>query len=168
MTMDGPFTERAFWLERARGLEPAVAQWRDAGEQLRHMPDELFEVIREAGIFRLALPKHLGGEGVDLETLMSVMEELSRQDGATGWNVHIALFQSIFFAALPLEGAPEVLAAGPDCVSAGTGAPFGKAVPVDEGYRVSGRWPYASGCHHADWFVARCMVHAQDTADPPM
>ena len=144
-----------------------MAQWRDVGEQLRHMPAELFKVIRDAGIFRLALPKHLGGEGADLETLMLVMEELSRQDGATGWNVHIALFQSIFFAALPLEGAGDVLASGPDCVSAGTGAPFGKAVPVDEGYRVSGRWPYASGCHHADWFVAGCVVQAQDTADPP-
>jgi alkylation response protein AidB-like acyl-CoA dehydrogenase len=168
MTMDALFTERILWLDRARALEPAVAQWRDAGEQRRHMPDELFQVIRDTGIFRLALPKHLGGEGADLETLMLVMEELSRQDGATGWNVHIALFQSIFFTALPLEGAAEVLAAGPDGVSAGTGAPFGKAVPVAGGYRVSGRWPYASGCHHADWFVAGCMVHARDTADPPV
>ena len=168
MTTDAPFTERALWLERARALEPAVAQWRDAGEQLRHMPDELFKVIRDTGIFRLALPKHLGGEGADLETLMLVMEELSRQDGATGWNVQIALFQSIFFTALPLEGAAEVLAAGPDCVSAGTGTPFGQAVPVDGGYRVSGRWPYASGCRHAEWFVAGCIAHAQDTAEPPV
>ena len=61
MTMDSPFTERTLWLERTRSLEPAVAQWRDAGEQLRHMPDELFKVIRDAGIFRLALPKQLGG-----------------------------------------------------------------------------------------------------------
>jgi hypothetical protein len=59
MTMDAPFTERTVWLDRTRALEPAVAQWRDAGEQRRHMPDELFQVIRDAGIFRLALPKHL-------------------------------------------------------------------------------------------------------------
>lgn len=168
MTADASFTERALWLERARALEPAVAQWRDAGEQWRHMPDELFHIIRDAGIFRLALPKRLGGEGADLETVMLVMEELARQDGATGWNVHIALFQSVFFTALPLEGAAEVLAAGPDCVSAGTAAPFGKAVPVEGGYRVSGRWPYASGCRHADWFVAGCMAPALDTDDPPV
>ena len=167
MTTHASYTEQALWLNRARALEPAVAQWRDVGEQLRHMPDELFDVIRDAGIFRLALPKHLGGEGASIETLMLVMEELSRQDGAAGWNVQIALFQAIFFTALPLEGANEVLAAGPDCVSAGTGAPFGKAIPVDGGYRVSGRWPYASGCHHADWFVAGCMVLEHDTADRP-
>ena len=59
MTMDAPFTERTLWLDRARALEPAVAQWRDAGEQRRHMPDELFQVIRDAGIsFKRVINRH--------------------------------------------------------------------------------------------------------------
>lgn len=155
------------WLERARALEPTVAQWRDEAEKLRHMPDELFRAIRDAGIFRLALPRRLGGEGADLETQMLVMEELSRQDGGTGWNVQIALFQTVFFEALPLDGVAEVVAAGPDCVTAGTGAPFGIAIPEADGYRVSGRWPYASGCHHANWFVAGCMTRPKDPGASP-
>jgi 3-hydroxy-9,10-secoandrosta-1,3,5(10)-triene-9,17-dione monooxygenase len=45
----------------------------------------------------------------------------------------------------------------PDAWVAGSLAPLGEAVPEDGGWRVSGRWPWASGCLHAQW--ARCGIH---------
>jgi alkylation response protein AidB-like acyl-CoA dehydrogenase len=47
----------------------------------------------------------------------------------------------------------------PDVVVTGAGTPAGKAEPVDGGYRVSGRWPFASGCQNAQWIVGHCVVH---------
>src|SRR5262245_6665412 len=49
------------WIERAQALAPVVAQWRDAGEQERHVPRPLFEALRNAGIFRMSVPTAVGG-----------------------------------------------------------------------------------------------------------
>ncbi len=77
------------WVERARALAPLVAQWRDAGEQERHIPRPLFEALRDAGVFRMSVSKAVGGAEVDEETMLQVIEGLSRQDGSVGWNVMI-------------------------------------------------------------------------------
>ncbi|HEY0726244.1 MAG TPA: hypothetical protein VGD41_20150, partial [Pyrinomonadaceae bacterium] len=42
--------------------------------------------------------------------------------------------------------------------------PFGNAVAVDGGYRVTGRWPLGSGCQHSAWIVGGCRV--LDGAEP--
>jgi alkylation response protein AidB-like acyl-CoA dehydrogenase len=45
-----------------------------------------------------------------------------------------------------------------------SGAPGGpqKAIAVDGGYRVSGRWRYASGSRHSNWLGAHCTVYERD------
>ncbi len=72
------------WVERARALAPIVEKWRDTGEQERHVPRPLFEALRDAGVFRMSVPKALGGAEVDEETILQAIEELSRQDGSVG------------------------------------------------------------------------------------
>jgi indole-3-acetate monooxygenase len=59
-----------------------------------------------------------------------------------------------------------VYASGPDVITAGTFNPMGAATPVDDGFRVNGRWSFASGCRHAHWFLAHCMV--DDGRMPPL
>ena len=56
-------------------------------------------------------------------------------------------------------GAKEVFS-DPTAASAGIAAPAGKAVRVDGGVRVSGRWPFASGITHCEWVWAGCLVMA--------
>jgi indole-3-acetate monooxygenase len=78
------------WVERVRALAPLVEKWRDAGEQERHMPRPLFEALRDAGVFRMSVPKAVGGAEGDEATVLQAIEELARQDGSVGWNVMIA------------------------------------------------------------------------------
>ncbi len=151
------------WVERARALAPVVEKWRNAGEQERHMPRLLFEALRDAGVFRMSVPKAVGGAEVDEETILQVIEELSRQDGSIGWNVMIASGTAIAASYLPAEALREVYRGGPNTVIAGALLPQGAAIPVPGGFRLTGRWTFASGCHQADWMAGSSAVMANGT-----
>jgi indole-3-acetate monooxygenase len=162
--------ETEAWLQLARGLAPLVAQHRDEGETLRHLPAPLAKAMRDAHLFSLWLPKELGGPGLDIETSVLVTEELSRQDGSVGWNSMIAGNTSILWAYISPEAAAGCIKGDPGTVLAGTvggggdaSAPGGGiAVPVEGGYRLTGRWGFASGCHQADWLVANGRIMEND------
>jgi alkylation response protein AidB-like acyl-CoA dehydrogenase len=92
-----------------------------------------------------------------------VVEELSRQDGAVGWNMMIAGNTSILWSLLSQETAASIIKGDPNTVLAGTIlAGHGAARPVEGGYRVTGHWPFASGCRQADWMVASCNLLDED------
>ncbi len=100
-------------------MAPLVAQWRDAGEQERHIPRPLFEALRDAGVFRMSVSKAVGGAEVDEETMLQVIEGLSRQDGSVGWNVMIASNAAIVASYLPAAALREVYRGGPSTVLTG-------------------------------------------------
>jgi alkylation response protein AidB-like acyl-CoA dehydrogenase len=154
------------WVERVRALASVIEKWRDAGEQERHVPYPLFETLRDAGVFRMSVPKVVGGAEVDEETILQVIEELSRQDGAVGWNVMIASNTAVAASYLPGATLKEVYCSSPDTVIAGALLPQGSAMPVPGGYRLSGRWTFASGCHQADWMAGSSIVMVHGTPRP--
>jgi alkylation response protein AidB-like acyl-CoA dehydrogenase len=151
------------WVERVRTLAPIVAQWRDAGEQERHIPRPLFEALCDAGVFTMSAVKAVGGAEVEEETVLQVIEELARQDGAVGWNVMIASNAAIIASYLPAATLREVYSGGPSTVLAGALLPKGAAIPVSGGFRLTGRWTFASGCHQAAWMLGSSTVTAQGT-----
>jgi alkylation response protein AidB-like acyl-CoA dehydrogenase len=151
------------WVEQARALAPIVAQWRDAGEQERHMPRPLFEALRDAGIFSMSAPKAVGGGEVDEATVLQAIEELARQDGSVGWNVMITSNVAIVASYLPAAALREVYRGGPSTVIAGALLPKGAAIPVPGGFRLTGRWTFASGCHQADWMAGSSAVMTNGT-----
>jgi indole-3-acetate monooxygenase len=155
--------ETSEWVERAQALAPIVAQWRDTGEQERHMPRPLFEALRDAGVFKMSVSKVVGGAEVEEETVVQVIEELARQDGSVGWNVMIASFSAMVASYLPAAALRDVYRGGPSTVLAGTLMPQGAALPVPGGFRLTGRWPFGSGCHQADWLDGSSAVMVQGT-----
>jgi alkylation response protein AidB-like acyl-CoA dehydrogenase len=155
-TAEGPVED---WLERVRALAPLVDQYRDEGERQRRLPQPLFQEMRDTGMFSLWVPRNLGGAETDVETSIRVVEELSRLDGAVGWNVMIAANTSILWANLDPAVTAEMLLEHPGHVIAGTvTSGSGTAIPAAGGFRVTGRWPFASGCHQADWLVSVCQI----------
>ena len=89
--------------------------------------------------------------------MLSCAEKVARGDASAGWCVSIAATSSLLAAYLPAEGAQEVFG-DPRAVAAGVWAPRGKAVEVDGGVRVSGRWSFCSGISHSDWLFAGCVL----------
>ncbi|WP_437999222.1 acyl-CoA dehydrogenase family protein [Sorangium sp. So ce185] len=149
--------EPASLLDAARTLVPLVQKHAQQGERERRLPDPVARALREAGFFRMFRPAALGGLEADPLTAMQAIEELSRADGAAGWCAMICGATGAFDAYLPAEGGKEMYAR-PDVVTAGVFAPGGRAVEVEGGVRVTGRWAMASACQHCDWLGGTAVV----------
>jgi alkylation response protein AidB-like acyl-CoA dehydrogenase len=144
-------------------LTPVIEQHRDRGEEERRLPDAVVTAMHEAGLFALWTPKEYSGREVDLPALMEAVEGLARIDGAASWTFANLAAGAVLVAHLPERGAREIYANGPNVPLPGAVTPKGRAVPEVGGYRLSGRWPLASGCHHGDWLSAVALVFDGET-----
>ena len=154
-------TERA---EKRRVLLEAVDQVRDTlaagadeAEQIRTLPAASVTALRESGLFSLKLPTELGGAEADPVTQVEVIEAVSYIDPSAGWSLFIGAGGQSLCAFWPNEAIETMFAEGHIPTMAGAIMP-GKAVAQDGGYRVTGRWAWASGIRHAEWVGAHVLV----------
>ncbi|MDQ1479488.1 MAG: indole-3-acetate monooxygenase [Actinomycetota bacterium] len=138
-------------------LSREVRERADEAEALRTMPPDLVDVAKSAGLFRLAMPKFLGGLELDPLTIVSIVEELSRADGSAGWTVLIGN-STAFFAWLDPHVAQVMLGETTDIISTSMFAPMGRARRDGTDFVIDGRWPFNSGCMHAEWYQTGFMV----------
>jgi alkylation response protein AidB-like acyl-CoA dehydrogenase len=147
-------------------LAPTIAARAEEIERARRLPPDLVDRLRAAGCFRMLVPRSHGGAELDLTALLRVIEQLAAADGSAGWTVMIGCEAPVILGLLPRQTFDAVFAGGPDVIIGGALNPTGVATPTDGGFRVGGRWSFASGCQHADWFIAHCLVDGGDGAEP--
>jgi indole-3-acetate monooxygenase len=143
--------------DAVKRLAPMISARAPETEAARRIPDDLFIELKDAGCLRMLRPPSHGGLGVTLPDAMRVYEALSRADASVGWTVANCSGAWCDLAGLPRAGFDAVFADGTDVTVAGVFAPSGVAERVDGGYRVSGRWAFASGCLHCDWLFGNCL-----------
>ena len=153
-------------LDATRALGPFIRACADEIERERRLPAPLVDRLAAAGLFKMTVARTFGGAELDPEAIVRVIEEVSRADGSTGWCVTVPTQEGLYSAHLREDVARELFGRGPAAYVAGSVAPPGRALAVDGGYRVSGRWRYNSGCLHATWLVCLCIVH-DDGPDGP-
>jgi len=152
--------------ERARALATLVRDGADEAERERRLSEPVAIALAEAGLYRIAAPASVGGEECTPRTQIETIEAVAEADGATGWNLMIGVENLGFLGAtLPLETAHELFA-DPRLIVAGALNPLGRATPCDGGYRVTGQWPFASGCHNAHYFWGQCVLYDGDAPAP--
>jgi indole-3-acetate monooxygenase len=139
-------------------LVPAVRAARDQAEQMRQTPPALAAEITRAGIYQMYLPRSMGGPETPPLTAFRVVEELSKADGSVGWCVMIATALSLSVGRLPAEVGRELAGTPADYRGAGSARAGGRAWEVPGGYRVKGRWNFASGIQNARWLYCTCMM----------
>ena len=137
-------------VDAARSVQGLVRAEADEAERQRRLTPAVIEALRVAGLFRLCVPNVYCGPEADPMTLVSAVEAVSIADGATGWCMGIACTTSSLSMFLAPDAAREIYG-DPMVISGGAYAPSGKAVSVDGGMRVSGRWSWGSGTDHCDW-----------------
>jgi alkylation response protein AidB-like acyl-CoA dehydrogenase len=147
--------------ERTRALRPTIEAHRGEGDGLHHLPDTIARAIVEANVYRLLLPHEFGGEDVDPITYYDLVEEVSSYDGSAGWNYSIGSSTPVILGDLSPIRLGAIFVSPDSCIAA-SASPPGRAVEVEGGYRVKGRFAWASGVHQARWVVANCFVFDGD------
>lgn len=138
-------------LGRAQRLAPRIAACADEIERGRRLPEPLVAALHEAGMFRLLLPRALGGAELDPATFVSVTEAIGRVDASTAWVVCQTAGCSMVAAYLSPDVAREIFAGEPAGVLAWGPPTTSRAVAVDDGYLLTGTFNFASGGRHATW-----------------
>lgn len=142
----------------ARLLE-AKAAWTDAA---RELPPEALEAMHAAGLFRLLLPRSVGGRELDPLTYNQVVETIATGDASAAWCMNQNSGCSMSAAYLAPDVAWKIFGADRRGVLAWGQAPGTKAIAVPGGWRVTGKWLFASGSRHATWLGAHVQTVAED------
>ncbi len=155
--------KRAALLATVDAMRPVLAAEVHASENGRTLSPAAVSALREAGMFALKVPRELGGVEADFITQMDVFEALAHIDGAIGWTSFIGCGATTMTAYLPEAGIERMWAGGRIPTAAVVVMP-GQAIRVDGGYRIDGRWSWASGIRHAEWVGVHVLVDGADGA----
>ena len=148
----------------ARALAPAIAAATPRIEAGRQLPADLVDALHEARLFRMLVPRSLGGDEVSPVAFMQAVEEIAKADASTAWCIAQTSVCSTVAKSLNLEIAEEIFKNDPRGVLAWgpSTSPNTKAIAEKGGYRVTGAWPFASGSRHATWLAAHAPVFEAD------
>ena len=151
-------------VKAAAALRPVIREFREEIEREQRLPKGLVEQLHAAGFYSMVMPRALGGLQVDPLTYVRVVELLAEGAGSVGWNVANNSIAQLVTLGLTDEGVHEVYAQGADTVVAGTAViGGGRAVPVDGGYRVTGTWPFGTGCQECAWMLGSFQIMDGET-----
>jgi alkylation response protein AidB-like acyl-CoA dehydrogenase len=157
---DGRAATRTALLEAVESVRDVVARHAEEAERSRTLPPPVVEALRDSGLFALKLPRALGGAEADPVTQIDVIEALTAIDASAGWCLMIgASAIGSPGAFLPDAGVARMFAGPRLPTGAGAIMPTGSAERVAGGYRVTGRWAFASGVRHAEWMSAAARIN---------
>jgi alkylation response protein AidB-like acyl-CoA dehydrogenase len=168
VNVDPPNGRSAATLLRSlSSLESVLLAEADSGERARTLTGRTVAILKDTGIMSMWLPSSLGGLELDFSSGLRVMEELARIDGSAAWVVFVVCW-STFAAARMSDEAAATIHARPRDLLCGSLNPPGRAVQVEGGYGLTGRWPFTSGCEHAAWLLLSAIIRDDnDSVTPP-
>jgi indole-3-acetate monooxygenase len=145
-------------LSEIGALAPIIVARAAEAEAARRIPADVLQMLRSAGVFRMAVPKIHGGLEFDFPAIARVVQALAKIEGSIGWISSLNQIAAMLLPLLAQETYEQVYRDGPDVLCAGVNQPAGTAVAEAGGWRVNGRWPFASGCEDADWIAGACVL----------
>ncbi len=165
-----PDALRKALVERANALRPLLEANAAQTETNRRVVEENIRAIREAGLFRIMVPKRFGGLETDIRTKLEVSAALAKGCGSTAWATTLMNVCSFFLGQSSAACQEEVWGKNPDARIAGVFAPLASTRRVYGGLMVTGKWPWSSGCLHSDWAMLGVPVvnEAGDVIDQGM
>lgn len=158
----------SIWKAEARSMIPALAERASEAEAMRRIPQPTLDAFSEAGFFRLLVPRVHGGSEASLIDLADLTIEVGRGCTSSAWIVSFYALHGWLASLFPEEGQNDFFAQGADVLLPAALSPNGVATPVDGGYRLSGRWQWGTGVHHAGWAMVSAIVGEPEEGKPPV
>src|SRR5271165_3907596 len=157
---------QAEMIARARAMIPTLAARSREGRRERRIADATIAEMRRAGLFQVLQPSRWGGYEMHLPTFYEIQFALAQGDMSTAWIYGVCGVHPWFMALMAERAAEEVWGRDNSTLICSSLMPAGKAAAAPGGYRLSGRWKYASCCAHCDWALLGALVET-DTGAPP-
>jgi alkylation response protein AidB-like acyl-CoA dehydrogenase len=148
---------------RARELGAEIAAAADEIERTRRIPEALLGRLHRSRLFRMLLPRSAGGDETEPAVYLAAIEELARHDASIAWNAFVANSSALIAAYLE-PAVNHAIFADPGSIVAWGPPNASRVQAVDGGYRLTGKWDFASGCRQARWMGAHCLVLEADGA----
>jgi alkylation response protein AidB-like acyl-CoA dehydrogenase len=130
------------------------------------VPGESVEALRDVGFFKLVQPRAFGGYEYDFEPLVDFGIEIAKACPSTSWVCGLLAAHQWLVASFPAEAQHDVWNENPDALVCGSYAPATKAAAAPGGFRLTGRWSFASGCDNADWALCAALLPPQTDGGP--
>ncbi len=146
------------WIGRAKALAPLLAAAAPRIEADKRLPPEVVDALHEAKLFRMLLPRSLGGAELELADFFEAVLALAEGDASVAWCVSQSSGCALAAAYLDRAAAREIFGDTRAVLAWGFPAEPCRAVPVDGGWKVNGTWGFGSGNRHASWLGGHCQL----------
>ncbi|MFI5136384.1 MAG: acyl-CoA dehydrogenase [Sphingobacteriales bacterium] len=143
------------------GIVKTIRELAFEAERLGKIHPGQLAIIYEQKWFKLLVPAVYSGLEKSIPELVRIEESISWANGSLGWVVTLCCGAGWFGGFIAREKAIEIFSSSDVCL-AGSGAATGEAMTIPNGYKISGKWKYASGAHHASHFTANCIIKNGD------
>lgn len=144
-------------LDAIQALTPAIRARAAEIERARRLPGDLAQSLAQAGLFRMAIPKSIGGLELEPALILRAIEAAGAADASVGWCLMIGATSAMTAAYLPTAVAREIFGRA-DVITGGVFAPAGRATIDGDDYILDGRWQWASGSANCHWLAGGCLV----------
>ncbi len=152
---------------RARALEPVLRERARQAEALRRIPDETVADLQAAGLWAAFRPARYGGAEIPFRGMIELGAALARGCASTSWVYNNLVSHNWLLGYWPPQAQDEVWGPRPDAlIGSGLVMAEGKVVPVEGGWRISGRWPFSSGVDPSHWLMLGGRVPRSEGAEP--
>src|SRR5215813_591028 len=157
----GVMPRRVDPIAEARRIGAAIAAVADEIEKAQDIPEPVITALHESRLFRMLLPRSVGGDEVEPWVYLSAIEEIARHDGSVGWNMFVANSSALIAPFISLEAARTIYSNPRGLISWGP-PNHHKAIAAPGGYRITGEWHFSSGYRQANWIGAHGHVVEPD------
>ena len=139
-----------------------ITEASDAIERERRIPQKLIDAMVDQGLFRLLVPRSLGGGEVDYLDYLAMTQAIAAADGSAAWCFNQNNILGTMASLMPRPLAEEIWS-DPRAILCNGPPQYAHVTPVDGGYSLTGRWNFSSGSPHSNWAIAISRVGDANT-----
>jgi hypothetical protein len=154
-------------VDAASELVPVLRKQAFQTETERRLSAAMDKRFHEAGFYRLMQPARFGGYEYGFTALLDVISELGRGCPSAAWAGSLGAIHGWLVANFPPQAQEDVWGKDPRAIMCGSYAPVAKAEPVDGGYRIQGKWRFASNVDNSQWAVLGVQFPPKEEGAPP-